>query len=82
MKNSKLYYTLPTIKAVRRRLRRACQPLSKEMMAERSSFVLRNECGEDILKVRRWRNRLMTSYMQKMLSRMKYIRKFNNKHGI
>ena len=64
MKNRDLYYTLPTIRKVRRQLRRESQMITKEFGNSggfRASFVLRDSDDANILKTRRWRNRLMTT---------------------
>lgn len=79
MKNSKLYYTLPTIKAVRRRLRRACQPFRMDKSVKRATFILMNESGEDMMKIRRWRNRLMTSDLKTLQTKQQPTR---NNNGI
>ena len=63
MKNSALYYTLPTIRKIRRELRRRSRQANRNMFKSsgKASIILYDEYGANILKTRRWRNRLMTT---------------------
>ena len=64
MINSILYHSLPTIRKMRRILRKAAKQANRDMFGcsgKRSSLVLRDEQGRDVLKTRRWRNRFMTT---------------------
>lgn len=63
MKNSALYHTLPTIRKMRRQIRRMCQKATEEFGFSgcRSTFTLRDSNDANILKTRRWRNRFMTT---------------------
>ena len=63
MKNSELYYTLPTIRKMRRVIRRLSKKASKEFKdcGCKATIKYNDQNGANILKTRRWRNRLMTS---------------------
>lgn len=61
MKNQDLYYKLPTIRKARRQLRRKSQKITKEFDISSgfsATFILRDINDANILKTRRWRNRL------------------------
>lgn len=62
MINSTLYHTLPTIRKMRRILRRMSNHhnhLAGPGLTAR--IVLRNSQGQDCLKILRWRNRFITT---------------------
>lgn len=63
MKNSALYHTLPTIRKVRRQIRRMSKKATEEFGFSgcRSTLILRDSDNANILKTRRWRNRFMTT---------------------
>lgn len=63
MKNSALYHTLPTIRKMRRQIRRTCQRATKEFGFSgcRSKLILKDDTDRNVLKSLRWRNRFMTT---------------------
>lgn len=63
MRNSELYYTLPTIRKVRRVIRRLSKKASKEFLncGGKATIKYYDQNGANILKTGRWRNRLMTT---------------------
>lgn len=63
MKNSALYHTLPTIRKIRRMLRRTSRQAYSDMTKScgKAYIKLYDSKDRNILKTRRWRNRLMTT---------------------
>lgn len=56
MKNKKIYYSLPTIRKYRRFTRKVLK--SFHVKPCKGICVLRDEHGANILKTRRWKNRI------------------------
>lgn len=63
MNNSESYYKLPTIRNMRRKLRRYSQAASKECGGLKATLVLKDINDANILKTRRWRNRIRKSIL-------------------
>ena len=63
MKNSALYHTLPTIRKMRRVIRRKSKKADKELKdcGGKATIKYYDQNGANILKSRRWRNRLITT---------------------
>lgn len=78
MRNSESYYKLPTIRKMRRRLRRQSRSVIFENKSYKALLILRDINGANILKTRRWLKRIKKTIITDAKTMEDYRAKYTN----